>query len=436
VREVPSYEKDYKPTFRQPATYLRCRSVNGWRSDYYIEYNLDEEDDRFLDAYNEGQNRLSADKLELMLHYLEVINAEATDRALTANGASEADKRTPTSCNTVEHLPKHTALDILQKISGVRLAVCEAVYGYWLAKRKRRGRPIIRRLQAPTPISDQDPYHVFRAREKIRGPQTRRKKENDVKSYDKLREIRASLQHALAVVEMIGKRERRKRELVAVQADQQMLTVRLRHDPRHLHEQVETEYLRRVQERTQRMQQDRGEGGAGASGHAAGAGAGAGAGGSGTPGQPGSGSTVGATDLRLVLGLANLLPRLAGKAKKYKSSVKDLKDPVARQQALAAVKQLPPPPAEPDLDLLFTLTPDLRIPFQEQSLALPEGLDLTRCRPRFGRGNRLIFDRCDPLTREPYAPLEHTGGLGLMGSGVTAAATPGAAGGSEPMDLS
>ncbi len=37
-----------------------------------------------------------------------------------------------------------------------------AVYEYWLAKRKRRGKPILRRLCAPTPIADSNPYNVFR----------------------------------------------------------------------------------------------------------------------------------------------------------------------------------------------------------------------------------------------------------------------------------
>ncbi len=37
-----------------------------------------------------------------------------------------------------------------------------AVYEYWLGKRKRRGRPVLRRLLAPTPVSDSNPYNVFR----------------------------------------------------------------------------------------------------------------------------------------------------------------------------------------------------------------------------------------------------------------------------------
>jgi len=36
------------------------------------------------------------------------------------------------------------------------------VYTYWAAKRKKWGKPILRRLQAPTIASDTNPYNTFR----------------------------------------------------------------------------------------------------------------------------------------------------------------------------------------------------------------------------------------------------------------------------------
>lgn len=36
------------------------------------------------------------------------------------------------------------------------------VYDYWMAKRKRRGKPLLRSLQAPTPSADQNPANCFR----------------------------------------------------------------------------------------------------------------------------------------------------------------------------------------------------------------------------------------------------------------------------------
>jgi hypothetical protein len=36
------------------------------------------------------------------------------------------------------------------------------VYEYWVGKRKRWGKPMMKRLQAPTSAHDTDPHHTFR----------------------------------------------------------------------------------------------------------------------------------------------------------------------------------------------------------------------------------------------------------------------------------
>ena len=42
-----------------------------------------------------------------------------------------------------------------------------AVYAFWLEKRKRSGKPALRRLQPPTAVTDPNPFNVFRPREKL-----------------------------------------------------------------------------------------------------------------------------------------------------------------------------------------------------------------------------------------------------------------------------
>ena len=42
-----------------------------------------------------------------------------------------------------------------------------AVYEYWLKKRQRLNKPILRRLQVPPAVSDQNYNNVFRPREKV-----------------------------------------------------------------------------------------------------------------------------------------------------------------------------------------------------------------------------------------------------------------------------
>lgn len=60
----------------------------GYHDDRFIEYDLDKEDQEWLEAFNKGQDRLPARRMELLMWRLECANAEATDRALAAAGES------------------------------------------------------------------------------------------------------------------------------------------------------------------------------------------------------------------------------------------------------------------------------------------------------------------------------------------------------------
>ena len=49
--------------------------------------------------------------------------------------------------------------------------------------------------------------------------------------------------------------------------------------------------------------------------------------------------------------------------------------------------------------MLFSLAPNASA---TRSFALPLGMHRQHCRPRVARGGRVVFDRKDPITREPY----------------------------------
>lgn len=53
-------------------------------------------------------------------------------------------------------------MPLLLLLSSCSEKLLQDVYGYWAAKRKRWGKPILRRLQAPTIASDTNPYNTFR----------------------------------------------------------------------------------------------------------------------------------------------------------------------------------------------------------------------------------------------------------------------------------
>jgi enhancer of polycomb-like protein len=162
VVKVPTYEIDYLPTFRERNTYLRGRGGIGYDDPTLVEYDLDVGDERWLVEFNGEQERLSQAKLEAMLWKLDVANSEATDKIFSFQGAAPAERLTPEACATTDHLQREDALLLLQETCPSRDTIRVAVYIYWLEKRKVTGRPLLRRLQAPTPLNNGDPFRVFR----------------------------------------------------------------------------------------------------------------------------------------------------------------------------------------------------------------------------------------------------------------------------------
>jgi hypothetical protein len=63
-----------------------------------------------------------------------------------------------------------------------------AVYEYWSKKRSRLGKALIRRMQAPTPLSDMSPHNTFRPREKEE-KKFRRTRKNDKDAHKKLKAL-------------------------------------------------------------------------------------------------------------------------------------------------------------------------------------------------------------------------------------------------------
>ena len=77
-------------------------------------------------------------------------------------GASVAERTSPAACATTDHMSREQAMEALTQVAAARQPVKDAVYHYWLDKRKQLGKPLLRRLQAPTNSSDTNPHSCFR----------------------------------------------------------------------------------------------------------------------------------------------------------------------------------------------------------------------------------------------------------------------------------
>ena len=129
-------------------------------------------------------------------------------------GTNQADRNSAAAVASVDNLPKPHALDVLYECAACPQWLRNRVYEFWRDKRRRAAKPALRRLQAPTPESEANPYLVFRQRAKPSKPLTRRRRETQEESLDKLGAVLENLEHAMKVAAMVRDREAQKRVLV------------------------------------------------------------------------------------------------------------------------------------------------------------------------------------------------------------------------------
>lgn len=219
---VETYERDYSRTFSQPSSYLRGRGARAEISEF-IEYDLDNEDEDWLQNLNNERRILPPEKFESILFKLEVLDHKTRERS----GVLQPTFMSPVPV----FLQLDAAAEALQGQS-LRTAVIQSVYYYWKSKRERWQKPILRRLQPPPPVNDTNPYNVFRPREKAHRLHTRRmqRRENNVLSFEKLRQVRRNLGQAKTVLETLIKREETKRLLMESNVSLQRIQMKYKHE--------------------------------------------------------------------------------------------------------------------------------------------------------------------------------------------------------------
>ncbi|KAH7684280.1 Enhancer of polycomb protein [Dioscorea alata] len=219
---VDTYERDYLQSFSQPASYLRGRGARAEIGEF-VEYDLDDEDEDWLLEYNNDKKILAPEKFEALLFKLEVFDHKAREKAgiITLTLGSSIPVL----------LQLDAAAEVLQSQS-TRFPVFQSVYNYWKEKRERWQKPILRRLQPPPAVNDTNPYNVFRPREKAHRLHTRRmqRRENNVQSFEKLRQVRRNLDQAKTLVEALIKREEKKREVMENDVALQRIQIKYQHE--------------------------------------------------------------------------------------------------------------------------------------------------------------------------------------------------------------
>ncbi|XP_050224182.1 uncharacterized protein LOC126673908 [Mercurialis annua] len=227
---VDTYERDYSRTFSQPTSYLRARGARAEIGEF-VEYDIDNEDEDWLEEFNDEREILLPERFETLIFKLEVLDHKARERAGVI---------TPTLGSPIPVLLQFdAATEAMQaQIQSIRHAVFQSVYDYWKNKRERWQKPILRRLQPPPPGNDTNPYNVFRPREKAHRLHTRRmqRRENNVQSFEKLRQVRRNLDQAKTILEALIKREEKKREAMENEVSLQRIQMKYKHETELLDE--------------------------------------------------------------------------------------------------------------------------------------------------------------------------------------------------------
>ena len=96
--------------------------------------------------------------------------------------------------------------------------VINDVYNYWIQKRSKLKKPLMRKYWPTTATNDTNPHLVFRPREKEKY-RLRKKRVNDYDAYKKMRQLRNDFAQVRLLLDLIYKREELSRTMLDMQCD-------------------------------------------------------------------------------------------------------------------------------------------------------------------------------------------------------------------------
>jgi enhancer of polycomb-like protein len=225
--EVESYDKDIPPTYAPPKSYVRYRRPTHDELLNNLEYVIDGEDEvwlmnnvRFGGASakavkkNEGDDakptfQMPLGMLETMLDVME--KATAFEAIITMDQAEAL---------ILQKLPQLYHMYPIKARAGVTTLkhVFTDVYNYWVSKRSKLKRPLLRRFWPVTSTDDTNPHLVFRPREKEKY-KLRKKRQNDMDAYRKMQQLKQDFQRVRALLDLVKRREELNRNLIQLQKE-------------------------------------------------------------------------------------------------------------------------------------------------------------------------------------------------------------------------
>eukprot|EP00753_Platysulcus_tardus_P014591 PLAT4404.1.p1 GENE.PLAT4404.1~~PLAT4404.1.p1 ORF type:complete len:311 (+),score=140.79 PLAT4404.1:112-1044(+) len=203
---VEDYSAIVSPTFKLPSSYIRTQA-GLVPEEGPLEYDADVADELWLKSHPKlgvagsggGEPLLSLDGLE-----------RAIDAMEKASGTKGSELTQVEATNVLSaRLPEWSRL-------GSKLVA--EVHAYWLQKRTRLSKPLLRRFWPATSSNDTNPHLVFRPREKERY-KLRKHRKNDMESFEKLQQLRRDCDRARQLLDVVRQREIVKKQQLLLQEE-------------------------------------------------------------------------------------------------------------------------------------------------------------------------------------------------------------------------
>jgi len=214
INTVETYTQDISADYETTRSYVRhrCETMHEWKST--LKYVADAEDEEWLEnnvkfggKQDDGPS-LSLDQLERILDLLE---KETGFNAIITSHQAESTvlMKLP---DIVVSFQRGTSSSVSFK------QVLHDTYSYWVAKRSKLKRPLLRRFWPVTSSDDTNPHLVFRPfdKEKYR---LRKKRQNDLEAFQKMKQLRSDFDSLRAVLDLVKKREELQLLQVKLQVD-------------------------------------------------------------------------------------------------------------------------------------------------------------------------------------------------------------------------
>lgn len=138
-------------------------------------------------SHKVGADNLTIAKFEQLINLLEKTNGMMRDTILQSTASKALVERSGMEPTFISKLAPE-------------------LYKFWVSKREKIGKPLVRKYWPPVIATDTNPHQVFRVRDKERY-RLRRHRKNDIESFRKMQQLRKEFLQAKSILQLMLERE-------------------------------------------------------------------------------------------------------------------------------------------------------------------------------------------------------------------------------------